>query len=392
LFSDVQAQAILDLRLQRLTGLEILTLREEHAATIKQIAKLEAILKHEHRLVSVIKDELQEIADKYGDDRRTRIVRSDREEQARVLASEVPLPEETIVMMTRGGQLRRMHQRVYDKMELPSNTNEVPLYIFSAMTDQTLLFFTQFGNCYQVPVTQLEESFRPKDRGTVLAGVLNGLEDGEACVSVVLMSSSSLESQPDLFFFTKHGMVKRTAFSEYSVRRSKVAAISLEKNDTVVTVCTLKVMDDIYCLSDTGMLIRFSEEEVSLTGRVTRGVRGIRLMSNDSLLAAGGIQNSDSLILISERGYMKRIPGSMIDSQRRAGKGVHSFCFNKNGSNGSKIAASFRIDQPRSFSVQTSMGQTVPLNTEDIALQKLNERGKPYVMAVMDDIVNGVIL
>lgn len=391
-FSDAQAQAILDLRLQRLTGLEILTLREEHAATLRLIDKLEAILRHERKLVAVIREELQDIANRYGDARRTQLLRLNEEDQARLAVSEVPVPEETLVLVTRGGQIRRMSQRVYERMELPANAGDIPKYVFSAMTDQTLLFFTQVGNCYQVAVAQLEDSLRPRDRGTVLAGVLNGLEDGEECVGVILMPSNSLESQPDLFFFTARGMVKRTAMAEYAVRRSKVAAISLENGDQVMGVATLRPQDDLYCLTREGMLIRFAEEEVSVTGRVTRGVKGMRVMPGDRLMAAGGIQDSDALLLISERGYMKRVPGSMVDRQKRAGKGVHSFYFNKNGSNGTYVAASFVASLPRSFTVQTSQGQSVAFNTGDIDQQKLTDRGKPYVMAVLDDLVNDVIL
>jgi DNA gyrase subunit A len=391
-FSDTQAQAILDLRLQRLTGLEILALREEHENTRKLISQLEAILGSEKKLLQVIKTELREIADKYGDDRRTRIIRLDNEEQTRLQSSAVPVPEETVVQMTHGGQLRRMHQRIIDRMDVPTAANDMPLYTFHTMTDHTLLFFTQVGNCYQVPVVQLEESFRPKDRGTVLAGVLSGLEEGEDCVAVLDMPAQGLENQPDLFFFSKLGMVKRTAFAEYAVRRSKVAALSLSKKDELVSVCALRAGDDVYCLSRTGMLIRFHEEEVALTGRVTVGVKGIRLNPGDSLLSGGGIQDGDFLLLASERGYLKRVPGGMIDVQRRAGKGVHAFYFNKNGSNGSYCAASALITQPRSFSIQTSLGQLVPLNSEDIARQLLTERGKPYVMAVLDDVVTGLIL
>ena len=391
-FSDIQAQAILDLRLQRLTGLEILTLREEHAATKKLIAKLEAILKHEHRLIGVIKEELLEISNKFGDDRRTQIMMQDQEEAALMQATDVPVPEETVVVITKGGQLRRMHQRVFDRMELPATPSEQNWYVFKAMTDQTLLFFTQIGNCYQVPVVQIEESFRPRDRGTVLAGVLNGLEEGEDCVSVVLMPNNDLADEPDLFFFTKRGMVKRSLFSEYAVRRSKVAAIGLAKKDSLVAVTTLKSQDDVFCLSRSGMLIRFPADEVPATGRVTRGVIGIRLAQKDHLLLAGGVQNGDMMVLISERGYMKRVPGNMIDSQRRAGKGVHAFYFNKNGNNGTYIACAFVSDLPRAFTVYTSGGQAVPMNTEEIAQQKLNERGKPYLMAVMDDVVNDLHL
>ena len=158
---------------------------------------------------------------------------------------------------------------------------------------------------------------------------------------MLLMTSDGADSQEDIFFFTKAGMVKRTLLSEYSVRRSKVAAISLAKNDEVVKVCTIRPSDDLYCLTRSGMFIRFGEDEVSPTGRVTRGVKAMRVMPKDQVAYAGGIQDSDHLLLISERGYIKRVPCSMIDSQRRAGKGVHSFYFNKNGSNGTYIAASF---------------------------------------------------
>ena len=115
-------------------------------------------------------------------------------------------------------------------------------------------------------------------------------------------------------------------------------------------------------------------------------------MAQDHLILAGGVQNSDMMVLISERGYMKRVPGSMIDPQRRAGKGVHAFQFNKNGNNGTYIACGFVCDLPRTFTVYTTGGQAVPMNTEEIALQKLSDRGKPYLMAVMDDIVNDLHL
>ncbi len=392
LFSDAQAQAILDLRLQRLTGLEILALRSDYESTVKLIEQLEAILSSEVRLMKVIKNELREIAEKYSDPRRTQIAEPDRDETSNVIFSQVPVPEETMVLLTRSGQLKRMHQRVFDRMELPSVPSDMPLIIFNTMTDHTLLFFTQIGNCYQVPVSGLDELLRPKDRGTVLAGVLSGLEDGEACISMLDMPCDGLESLPDLFFFTRDGIVKRTPFAEYSVRRGKVAAITLSKGDSLIQVGVLRAQDDLYCLSKTGMLIRFSEEEVPCTGRVTRGVRGMKLHPGDTLLSSGGIQNGDSLLLISERGYMKRVPASMIDLQRRAGKGVRSFYFNKNGSNGSFIAASAVLSLPRSFTVQTSLGQLVPLQSEEITQQKLSERGKPYLMAVMDDIVTEIIL
>ncbi len=391
-FSDAQAQAILDLRLQRLTGLEILALRNEYDSVVKLIGQLEAILGSEAKLMKVIRNEIKEVAEKFGDPRRTQIAEPDEEEAAKVLQSEAPVPEETMVLMTRGGQLKRMHKRVFDRMELPSSPTDMPLVTFNTMTDHTLLFFTQIGNCYQVPVNGLDELIRPKDRGTVLAGILSGLEDGETCVSVIDLPSDGLESLPDLFFFTRQGMVKRTALLEYAVRRGKVTAILLSKGDELVSVFSPRPQDDLYCLSKEGLLIRFQESEVPCTGRVTRGVRGIKLNPFDALLSSGGIQNGESLLLISERGYMKRVPTSMIDLQRRAGKGVRSFYFNKNAGNGSCIAASAVISLPRSFTVRTSLGQLVTLGSEEIAQQKLTDRGKPYLLAVMDDVVTDLIL
>ncbi|MGI6696014.1 MAG: DNA gyrase/topoisomerase IV subunit A [Christensenellales bacterium] len=390
--SDVQAQAILDLRLQRLTGLEILTLRKEYEAIKKLVAKLKSILGNEKLLMNVIKDELQEIADKHGDERRTEILKVDMEAEELALPSDIPVPEETVIVLTRGGQLRRMSPKAYEKMDLPESSADMPRHVFQTMSDHTLLFFTQFGNCYQLPVHQLEEQSRPKDRGTLLAGVLSGLEDGEDCVSVIILPPQTGPEGTDLFFFTSQGMVKRTLIEEYRTRRGKIAAIKLGKNDKLLTVCQPLPSDDLYCLTRQGMIIRFSQDDVPAMGRVTGGVRAMKLIPGDKLKWADGIGDDCSLLIASERGFMKRVPGSMIDSQKRAGKGVRSFYFNKNGSNGSYAAAAVCLRVPRSFTVETTQGQLVSLNSEEIVNQTLTERGKPYIMAVMDDVVSDIIL
>ncbi len=390
--SDVQAQAILDLRLQRLTGLEILTLRKEHEAIQKLVKKLRAILGDEKLLMNLIKEELQEIADKYGDPRRTEIQKVDEAADDLPLPLDIPVPEEAVVILTRGGQLRRLSPRAYEKMELPESSAEMPRDVFNTMTDHTLLFFTQLGNCYQLPVHQLEEQTRARDRGTLLAGVLNGLEDGEQCVSVIDLGSETDRDMPDLFFFTRLGMVKRSLAEEYRVRRGKIAAIKLGKGDELITVCQPLASDDLFLITHQGMIIRFVQDEVPVMGRVTGGVRAMKLNPRDRVRWTGGIGDDCALIIASERGFMKRVPGNIVDSQKRAGKGVHSFYFNKNGSNGSYVAAIACLKTPRSFTVETTQGQLVPLASEEIVSQTLTERGKPYVMAVMDDVVSDIIL
>ncbi|MDD4080018.1 MAG: DNA topoisomerase 4 subunit A [Eubacteriales bacterium] len=390
--SDIQSQAILDLRLQRLTGLEILTLRKEYEAVEKLMKRLRAILGSERLLLKLIKEELQEIADKYGDERRTMILKVDDEAEDASLPLDIPVPEETVVILTRGGQLRRLSPRMYEKLELPETSADMPRYVFQTMTDHTLLLFTQLGNCYQLPVSQLEEQSRPRERGTLLAGVLNGLEEGEECVSLIDVGGNTPQDTPDLFFFTKLGMAKRSLAEDYQVRRGKFAAIKLGKGDTLAEVCQPLPQDDLFCLTRQGMLIRFAQEDVPVMGRVTGGVRGIKLNPKDYLFWAGGIGDDGDLILASERGFMKRVPGSMVDSQKRAGKGVHSFYFYKNGSNGTYVAAAAFIRVPRSFTVETTQGQLVPVNSEEVVRQTLTERGKPYIMAVMDDVVSDIIL
>lgn len=389
-FSDAQAQAILDLRLQRLTGLEILTLRKEHEEVLASIRSLEAILGSEKKLMSLIKKEMQAVADRYGDERRTQIL-AEEEVVAASAIDETVEAQEAVVFFTRGGQLRRMSPRAYDKLELPEAESDMPLYTFRTDTGHTLLFFTNLGNCYTLNVGKLEESNRPKDRGLYLNGLLSGLEDRETCVSLMDAAPGELATLPDFLFYTKQGQVKRSAASDYDVRRSKFAAIDL-KNDELLSVCMEEDGADQFCLTREGMLIRFKSEDVPVMGRTSRGVRAIRLGPGDSVCWAGNIKNSDQLILFSERGYAKRLMGSMSDAQGRGGKGVHAFYFNKSASNGSYVAAFARLTEPRSFSVLQKQGEMTTLTAAEIVPQDLTDRGKPYVMALLDNIVTDIVL
>ena len=389
-FTDRQAQAILDLRLQRLTGLEILTLRKDNEEVLKAIEGYEAVLGSERKLMNLLKRELTDIAEKYGDDRRTQLL----DEEDAVAASpveELLEAEEAVVLFTRGGQLRRLSPRTYDKMELPSDEKDIPLHAFRTLSTHTLYFFTNLGNCYTYSVGKLEELNRPKDRGLMLTGILAGLEEGEECVTLLDIAPGELLSAPDLLFYTQQGQVKRTSAAEYDVRRSKFAAITL-KDDVLQSVAFVKDGADQYCLSKTGMLIRFATDDIPATGRTSRGVRAMRLGPEDTVLSAGSILNSDQLVLFSERGYAKRLLGSVIDAQNRGGKGVHSFYFNKNGSNGTYIAALALLGEPRSFSVLQADGTLTPLSSEEVTPQVLTDRGKPYVLALLDNVVTDLVL
>lgn len=392
-FTEVQAQAILDLRLQRLTGLEILALREEAEQLHKRIAELEAILGSERKLLGVIKKELGEIGEQYGDERRTTILREEElppvEEEDDL---ETPVPEDAVVLYTRGGQLRRMAPRIFDKLDLTTQESDMPRYLLRTQTDHTLLFFTDRGQCYPLAVSAINESLRPKERGVALTGILQGIEADEKCVRILDIAPKAFESTPDLLFFTQNGLVKRSAATEYAVRRQRFAALALKDGDRVVDVALAQPHADVAIIARSGMSIRFTLDTVPAQGRASGGVKGIALAIGDQVIRGCTLQNSEQMLVFSESGYAKRIPGAMLDPQGRGGKGVKCFGFNKNGSNGSYIAACVKLSGVRDFTVLQAGGMLSPMNSESIACQSLADKGKTAVIALMDDVVTDIIL
>lgn len=391
-FTEIQAQAILDLRLQRLTGLEILALKKEYEELQKLIAQLEAILNQEAKLMQVIKKELLEISKQYSDERRTLLIEENHQEKEMIAQNEIPVPEEAVVYLSRSNQMRRMNPRFFEKLDFSSSFEDSPRFVFNTMSDHNLLLFTNRGNCYVLPVSKLEESNRPKDRGITLAGLLNGLEEGESCQSIFDIPQGGLTALPDFYFFTRNGQVKRSTAETYDVKRSKFVALQLQAGDELAFVSNLRSGDDVFCLSQSGMLIRFSQDEVPAMGRTATGVRAIKLSAEDSIVLAGGIQSGDQLILSGESGYMKRLMSSMIDSQKRAGKGIKAFSFQKNTVNGSRIAAALKLEAPSEFRVRKAKGEILSFSSDEIISQAPDGRGKPYVMALMDDVVTELLL
>ena len=390
-FTDVQAQAILDLRLQRLTGLEIEALRKEYADILKLIDTLEGILKSEKKLIGVIKKELREIADQFGDDRRTEIIK-EKEEDAVPIVEEAPLPEEAVVFLTRGGQLRRMAPRNFEKLDMPEKESDMNRFLFHTQTDHTLYFFTNLGNCYPLSVGALSETSKPRERGGGLSSVLAGLENGEACVSLLLMTPGSLAGMSDLLFITSQGQIKRTSAADYDVKRSKFAAINLKNGDTLLSVVPAEEDADVLMITRKGMSIRFPLDSVPEMGRVSAGVKGMKVDEDDQVILGCPITVSDQILLFTERGYAKRLMGSMFDVQGRAGKGVKCVYFNKSGSTGAYVAAAARITSSRAFTVLQHGGIMTSMLSDELPCQNLSDKGKPTVMAVLDDVVEDIIL
>ena len=389
-----QAQAILDMRLQRLTNLEILALRKEYEALLKLIEKLEGILKSEKKLLAVIKQELAQVVSDYQSDRLTAL--ENENAVSAELLDEAPVPEEAVVMYTNGGYLRRMYPKFYEKLPpaLPQDAaEELPKYLFTTMTDHTLLFFTNKGNCYPLSVGALPEFNKPKDRGQLLSGVLQGLEADESLATLMCVKTGNLASMPDFLFITKQGMIKRSAAAEYDIRRSKFAATGLKGADELFTVLLANGAEDMLLISKNAMSIRFALDTVPVMGRTTGGVKAMQLEITDTLILAAPAETAKQILLFSERGSAKRLFMSDFDRQNRNGKGIRTFYFNKNGSNGNHLAKAIVLndDAQRLIVVQAQSPVSV-FTAGEIALQQKTDKGKPYVLAIMDDIVLDVLL
>jgi DNA gyrase subunit A len=391
--TEIQAQAILDMRLRRLTNLEIIALRKEYEEVLRLISKLEGILASEKKLFGVIKTELTEMAADYTEPRRTQLVKE--EEDTSAQEEEEAVPEEAVVMYTFGGQLKRMYPKFFEKLPPPdpqSGLTEVPRFLFNTLTDHTLLFITDRGNCYPLSVGSLPETNRPKDRGVLLTGVLNGLEDGEALCQLMCVKNADLKNSPDYLFITAQGMVKRTLASEYDVRRQKFATINLKDGDRLLQVFPATGEQDLLLISRGGQCIRFALDSVPQMGRATGGVKGIQLDDGDEILFGGQLGEKDQIVLISDRGSAKRLPAFDFETQGRNGKGVRCFAFNKNGSNGARLSGCARIGS-EGASLVVTQAQSAPtaLQSDEIALQAKADKGKPCVMALMEDVVTGLI-
>lgn len=389
--TEIQAQAILDMRLQRLTNLEIVALRKEYEDILKLIDRLEGILGSEKKLLNVIKKELQEIADEYADERRTAIEAAD--EIPAETFTEVIAPEETIVAYTRAGFLKRMRPDVYRKNPLPAreeSATDSAEFLFMSRTDETLLIFTNHGNCYPLNVNTLNEC-RPKDRGQLLSGVLVGLEDGETALWIACLRRTELGHMPDFLFVTKQGMVKRTAATDYDVRSRKFAAVTLKKDDALLAVFPAATRDDLLMFTRAGLCIRFALETVPTQGRVSAGVKCMQVDPEDEVVWAGQIGETEQMVLFSERGYAKRLLAVDFERQNRNGKGVKSFYFNKNGSNGRYLAGIAKCGKaPCDLLVSQKQSPVTRLKKDSIRLQGKQERGNPCVMAILEDVVTGV--
>ena len=377
--TEIQAQAILDMRLQRLTNLEVLALKKEYEDLEKRIATLKGILGSEKKLMNVIKKELAEVRDSFADARRTQIVDSFEEI---VIEEEKPVADDAVVILTRGGFVKRMPPKSWTRPSATDEKAELARFVIQAKTDEKALFFTDLGNCYPVAVSAIPEC-RPRDRGLALGGLLAGLERDERVIAMIEAGDWSGE----LFFATASGLVKRTLRVELNVRKAKFAAIGLKNGDRLLSVARTDGFESALLISVSGMAIHFALDEVSLIGRTAAGVKGMTLAPDDRVAFAFLHNSEGEIVLATDLGYLQRCLLIDFDRQARGGKGVKCFTLVKTGSNGKKIAGALMVTDPYDFRMVQKSGAFTCLNTEDVGIETKAGKGSPYAVIVMDDCV-----
>lgn len=319
--SEIQAQAILDMQLRRLAALERQKIEDEHKELLKRIAYFEDLLAHPKKILGVIRDELQEVSDKYSDERRTRIsteLKEDYKEEDFV--SDVSL----LITLTRNGYIKAVPPRVYKIQarggrgvsgQAVKEEDEVVMLV-PTRSLHTLLFFSDRGKVYSEKVFQLPEAGRT-DRGTPIVNLIS-LENGERITAAV--SVPNFEAAEFITFATVKGIMKRVALSEFvSVRTSGLVAISLDEGDLLGWVRLTSGKDDLILITAHGKALRIAEKSIRAMGRSARGVTGIRMKTGDYLASMEVVSPNDYLMIVTEKGFGKRL---LLKDFRTAGRGT----------------------------------------------------------------------
>ena len=326
--SDIQAQAILDMRLKTLSGLQREKIEEEYNELMKLIAHLKEILASETLVYGIIKEELLEIKEKFGDDRKTKIVAAEGEFEVEDLIKE----EQSVIALTHFGYIKRMPIDTYKSQKrggkgitgITTKEDDFVKQIFTASTHDTILFFSNKGKLYKLKGYEIPESGRTA-KGTAIVNLLS-LDAGEK-ISTIIPIQNFAEGKY-LLFATKNGLIKKTALTEYnSARKTGLLSITLKDDDELIDVRLTDGEDNVVLVTKQGLCITFSERDVRPIGRVSQGVIGIRLDEEDSVIGMESIiQGSKSTLLaITENGFGKRTELDEYRVQTRGGKGVITY-------------------------------------------------------------------
>lgn len=387
-FSDIQAQAILDMRLQRLTGLEREKITSELEELLKSIERFKAILSNPSLILQLIKEEVAELKAGYGDERRTEILENPEE----IDAIDLIANEEMVVTISHRGYIKRNPMNLYRAQKrggkgltgVKTVEDDFVEMLFIASSHDYLLFFTNLGRVYWKKVHEVPEGSRLA-RGKAIINLLN-LQPDEKIATI--LSIKDFQSGKYIIMATRSGIIKKTDFSAFSNPRSTgIIALTIRAGDELISVCVTDGAKDILMATKHGKSIRFSETDIRSMGRGASGIIGIRLDGEDSLVSMESIENGATLLTVTEKGYGKRTITEEYRAQGRGGKGILTIKTSER--NGSVVKALQVMDNDQVMLI-TSDGKIIRIKVEDISVIGRNTQGVRLINMFPQEKVVGV--
>ena len=364
--TDIQSQAILDMRLQRLTGLEREKIEEEYSELMKRIEYLRSILADEKLLLGVIKDEIIAIKDKYADARRTEIRHAEGEINMRDLIDD----EEIAITLTHFGYIKRVPLDTYKSQNrggkgiaaMSTREEDFVKHLVTTSTHSRLLFFTNKGRVFRLDAFEIPEGKR-KAKGTAIVNLLQ-LAPNEKITTLIPIEENAKEQY--LLLATKNGIVKKTRREEFkNINKSGLIAIGLRSNDELIDVKITDGEKDVMLVTENGMSIRFNETDIRPMGRTAMGVKGITLSTEDRVVSMNLTDEGKELLVVSEKGFGKRTDIEEYRVQSRAGKGIKTYnIFEKTG----KIVGAEMVNEKDQIMIINSDGILIRLEVEGISI------------------------
>jgi len=370
--TDPQAQAIVDMRLRALTGLEREKLENEYKELEAKIAELRGILADENKLLGVIRKEILVISEKYGDDRRTKIGFDDD-----MSVEDLISDDDTVIAMTNLGYIKRMSVDNFKSQNrggkgikgMQTIDEDFIEDLLMTTNHHYIMFFTNTGRCYRIKAYEIPEAGRTA-RGTAIVNLLQ-LQAGEKVTAAIPMRE--IDDDKYLFMATKGGMVKKTRMCEYSnMRKTGLQAILLREGDELIEVKVTDNTEDIFLATKFGMSIRFKETDARITGRVSYGVIGMKLDEGDEVIGMQMASQGEYMLVASEKGYGKRTRISEFKLQLRGGKGL--LCYNVTEKTGNLVGMKL-LDDGRDIMLITNEGILIRMGVDDISVIGRNTSG-----------------
>ncbi|MBA4537670.1 DNA gyrase subunit A [Bacillus aquiflavi] len=372
--SEKQAQAILDMRLQRLTGLEREKIEDEYQNLVKLIAELKAILADEEKVLDIIREELTEIKQRFNDERRTEIVSGGIE----FIEDEDLIPRENIVItLTHNGYIKRLPVSTYRSQRrggrgiqgMGTNENDFVEHLLTTSTHDTILFFTNKGKVYRAKGYEIPE-FSRTAKGLPIINLLE--VDKDEWVNAIIPVEEFVDDG-FLFFTTKEGVSKRSSLSSFAhIRNNGLIAVNLRENDELISVRLTDGTKEIMIATKNGLLIRFPETDVRSMGRIATGVKGINLSDDDEVIGMEVVNENSDVLVVTRNGYGKRTPEAEYRIQSRGGKGLKT-C-NITDKNGCLVAMK-TVTGEEDIMVITTGGVLIRMAVSDISSMGRNTQG-----------------